>query len=278
MQLLNRINQLVKNQQFLFGLFLCMLILPNVFMVYTEPTPLLTRVVNVLLPLGAYWLCMSWFRKPGWAFWALFLFIFFDAFDIVLLHLFGEGPVAVDMFLNVATTNVTDSIKAIMSFGQDADPIWYQDGASIYLNARDYYHVINSCNAYIASCDTFRMTGMDQKYMIKEYAQVEAIRAWTYMQLVNAYGTVPFYTKPMLTTDEINKFMKDPNHATVNAQSLADSLAERLLPMEYVEYYYGYPQYENYSNLCHRATPNRARRRLSATMTSSATSMAAPSE
>ena len=55
-----------------------MLILPNVFMVYTEPTPLLTRVVNVLLPLGAYWLCMSWFRKPGWAFWALFLFIFFD--------------------------------------------------------------------------------------------------------------------------------------------------------------------------------------------------------
>ena len=108
MQLLNRINQLVKNQQFLFGLFLCMLILPNVFMVYTEPTPLLTRVVNVLLPLGAYWLCMSWFRKPGWAFWALFLFIFFDAFDIVLLHLFGEGPVAVDMFLNVATTNVTE--------------------------------------------------------------------------------------------------------------------------------------------------------------------------
>ena len=108
MQLLNKINRLVKNQQFLFGLFLCMLILPNVFMVYTEPTPLLTRVVNVLLPLGAYWLCMSWFRKPGWAFWALFLFIFFDAFDIVLLHLFGEGPVAVDMFLNVATTNVTE--------------------------------------------------------------------------------------------------------------------------------------------------------------------------
>jgi len=150
-----------------------------------------------------------------------------------------------------ATTNVTDSIKAIMSFGQDADPIWYQDGASIYLNARDYYHVINSCNAYIASCDTFRMTGMDQKYMIKEYAQVEAIRAWTYMQLVNVYGTVPFYTKPMLTTDDINKFMKDPNHATVNAQSLADSLEARLLPMEYVEYFYGYPQYQNYNGVCH---------------------------
>ena len=50
-----------------------------------------------------------------------------------------------------ATTNVTDSIKAIMSFGQDADPIWYQDGASIYLNARDYYHVINSCKAWTRS-------------------------------------------------------------------------------------------------------------------------------
>ena len=108
MQILNRIKQLVKNQQFLFWLFLCMLILPNVFMVFTEPTTVLTRIINVLLPLGAYWLCMSWFRKPGWAFWALFLFIFFDAFDIVLLHLFGEGPVAVDMFLNVTTTNVTE--------------------------------------------------------------------------------------------------------------------------------------------------------------------------
>ena len=153
-----------------------------------------------------------------------------------------------------ATSNVSDSIKAIMNFGQGGYADWYADGACIYLNARDYYQVINSCNAYIASCDTFLMTGMDQKYMIKEYAQVEAIRAWTYIQLVNAYGTVPFFTKPMLTTDEINKFMSNPAHATVDAHSLADSLAGRLIPMEYVEYFYGYPQYNQYGrngDVCH---------------------------
>ena len=89
-----------------------------------------------------------------------------------------------------ASPYVSDSIAAIMNFGQNGYEEKYEDGACSYLRASDFYHVINSCNAYLAMCDTFLMTGMDQKYMIKEYAQVEAVRAWTYMQLVNAYGEV----------------------------------------------------------------------------------------
>ena len=153
-----------------------------------------------------------------------------------------------------ASEYVSDTIAAIMNFGQSPYQDKYVDGACAYLRASDYYHVINSCNAYIAMCDTFRMTGLDQRYMIKEYAQVEAIRAWTYIQLVNAYGEVPFYLEPLLTTDDINNFINNPKHETVNPQTLCDKLIDRLIPMEGIEKLYGFPSYQSYggnSLVCH---------------------------
>ncbi len=153
-----------------------------------------------------------------------------------------------------ATSNVSDSIAAIINFGQGAYKDLYQDGSNIYLKASDYYHIINSCNAYIAYCDTFRTTGTQEKYMIKEYAQVQAIRAWVYMQLVYAYGKVPFYKEPLLTTDDINNFANNKNRPMVDASNLADYLAPELIPMEYVVEKYGYPQYETYGDdnyVCH---------------------------
>ena len=90
-----------------------MLILPNVMMFFTESTGTLTRIVNIILPLGLYWFAMTFNRKPGVMFWCLFLFIFLDAFQIVLLYLFGESPIAVDMFLNVVTSNVTEETELL---------------------------------------------------------------------------------------------------------------------------------------------------------------------
>ena len=85
-----------------------MLILPNLFMFFTESTSVFTRVINVVLPLSCFWLALTFRRKPGYMFWWLFFFIFLAAFQIVLLYLFGESPIAVDMFLNVITTNPTE--------------------------------------------------------------------------------------------------------------------------------------------------------------------------
>ena len=149
-----------------------------------------------------------------------------------------------------STNYVSDTISAILNFGQNGYQDKYKDEACAYFKASDYYHVINSCNAYIAMCDTDRMTGLNEKYMIQEYAQVEAIRAWVYMQLVLAYGEVPFYLEPILNTDDINAFISDPKHKTVNADNLVDELAPRLINMEYVERRYGYPAYEEYT-VCH---------------------------
>ena len=155
--------------------------------------------------------------------------------------------------LVTSTGYVSDTIAAIVNFGQKGTAAKYKDGASKYMKASDYYHIINSCNAYIAHCDTFQTTGTNQKYMIKEYAQVQAIRAWTYMQLVQVYGEVPFYTKPLLTTKEIDEFWAS-DYPTANAGNLVDLLGPELKNMEFVEKIYGFPSYAQYgrtSAVCH---------------------------
>lgn len=102
-----------KSQQTLFWTFLAMLILPNVMMFFTESTSTIVRTASVALPLGLYWLAFTLSAKPGKMFWWLFFFVFVDAFQIVLLYLYGESPIAVDMFLNVTTTNPTETTELL---------------------------------------------------------------------------------------------------------------------------------------------------------------------
>lgn len=148
---------------------------------------------------------------------------------------------------------ISDTIGAIVNFGEVDDPEDWKDGACAYLKIADYYHIINSCNAYIAMCDLERTTGTNKMYMIKEYAQVQSIRAWVYMQLLYAYGEnrVPFYKEPMLTTDDINTFMENKNHPKLTAQLLADELGPDLEKLEVYELdpEYGMPSYNNYGDV-----------------------------
>ncbi len=151
-----------------------------------------------------------------------------------------------------ASPFVSDTIGAIVNFGDVEDPEDWKDGACSYLQIRDYYHIINSCNAYIAMCDTTRTVGTEEKSMLREYSQVLAIRAWVYMQLLYAYGpgNVPFYTEPMLTTDDINAFVS--NMATkpkVTPELLAEELGPELEKMEPMEEKYGLPEYYNYGDV-----------------------------
>ncbi|MCF0180869.1 MAG: phosphoethanolamine transferase [Muribaculaceae bacterium] len=108
MKLSKRLLAIIGNAKVLFWAFLFMLVLPGLVMFFTEPTGLLTRIIQIVLPLAVFWFAMTLNRNPGKMFWWLFFFMFLDAFQIVLLYLFGESPIAVDMFLNVVTTNVTE--------------------------------------------------------------------------------------------------------------------------------------------------------------------------
>lgn len=103
------IRDFFTNQRTVFWILLGMLILPNLFMFFTESTSTLTRICNILLPLSLYWFAFTLGRKPGKAFLWMFYIAAIDAFQIVLLYLYGESPIAVDMFLNVATTNVNEA-------------------------------------------------------------------------------------------------------------------------------------------------------------------------
>lgn len=103
------VKRFVTAPKTLFFLTFLTLIVPNIALCFTEQLSLLASVVNVLLPLSVYWLMMTLSVKPGKMTWTLFVFIFFAAFQIVLLYLFGRGVIAVDMFLNLVTTNPTEA-------------------------------------------------------------------------------------------------------------------------------------------------------------------------
>ena len=110
---MKRLKHIFTNQHYIYWLFVFMAILPNFIMFFTESTSLLTRIVQIVLPLGFYAFAFTWARKPGKMFWWLFWFMFVDAFQIVLLWLYGESPIAVDMFLNVLTTNPGEATELL---------------------------------------------------------------------------------------------------------------------------------------------------------------------
>lgn len=113
MKLFNRIKEWFDNQEHLFSLFIFVLIVPNLVLCFTEPLPLVAKIANVLLPLACYYLVMTFSRNCGKMLWILFLFVFFGAFQIVLLYLFGQSIIAVDMFLNLATTNSSEAMELL---------------------------------------------------------------------------------------------------------------------------------------------------------------------
>ena len=103
----------MRNCEILFWLTIVTLMVPNVMLDITEGMSQWACVANILLPLGIYTLLMSISRKPGKMTWWLFPYIFFAAFQVVLLYLYGEGVLAVDMLLNVVTTNVSEATELL---------------------------------------------------------------------------------------------------------------------------------------------------------------------
>ena len=71
-----------------------------------------------------------------------------------------------------------------------------------YNSPRDYYAIINNCNYFIANADTALRDNRNDYIFMKEYAAVKAFRAWTYLQLVLNYGSVPFIVEPILTKEQ----------------------------------------------------------------------------
>lgn len=84
------------------------LIVPNFVLNFTEGLPLVASLANIFLPLGCYAALLSLSRQVGVSVLCCLPLMVFSAFQIVLLYLYGESIIAVDMFLNVVTTNARE--------------------------------------------------------------------------------------------------------------------------------------------------------------------------
>ena len=129
-------------------------------------------------------------------------------------------------------SNATTDLKNLANFQAD---VTGDDDANIYNVPRDYYAVINNCNYFLAYADsTAGNINRNEKYFEYEIAQVHSIRAWTYLQLVLAYGKVPLVTDPVLT-----KLDSDKQYPMADISAICDYFIADLQP------YYGkrYPDY-----------------------------------
>lgn len=109
----NTIYNKVSSGTFLYWYAVVALLLPNIALCFTERLSFWAGAANVLLPLALYMCFFSVARCPGKMVWWAFLFVFFAAFQLVLLYLFGTGVIAVDMFLNLVTTNSEEVMELL---------------------------------------------------------------------------------------------------------------------------------------------------------------------
>lgn len=87
---------------------LAALTIPNLVLDITDRYDWATAALNIALPLSAYALLLTFRRRIGTAVVITLPLMIFGAFQLVLSYLYGEAIIAVDMFLNVATTNVDE--------------------------------------------------------------------------------------------------------------------------------------------------------------------------
>ncbi len=100
-----------------------------------------------------------------------------------------------------------------------------------YNAVSDYYGVINNCNYYLAHVDT-ALQRRGRTLFRAEYAAVKAFRAWTYLQLAQAYGQVPLVLQPVMTEQEAQQALT-MKHSSL--QDICNYFIDDLTPYARVE-------------------------------------------
>lgn len=84
------------------------LMVPCIWLCLSEGYGLYVSAMSLLFSSGLYVLLLSFTRHTWKSQLFMFPVTFLSAFQLVLLNLYGNGVIAVDMFLNVATTNSSE--------------------------------------------------------------------------------------------------------------------------------------------------------------------------
>lgn len=109
------LGRLSTNPVALFYIYLVVNMVPSLYFALFQPLNFLGKATVFLFPLSLYLLVFSLFKNMGRTQILLFPVLFIHAFQIVLFYLFGEDIIAVDMYLNVATTNTSEITELLGS-------------------------------------------------------------------------------------------------------------------------------------------------------------------
>lgn len=113
MKYFTKIIHWISSQEHLYFIFGLLFILPNCILFFTEPLPVTVGVASLLLPLAFWWSVLLLARKPGIVVWCLLPKVILDGGQLVLLYLFGESVIAVDMFLNLTSSNASEASELL---------------------------------------------------------------------------------------------------------------------------------------------------------------------
>lgn len=102
-------DRFITHPGLLFSYFIFINLIPCILLVFTEPYSFTGKVILVTFPLGVYLIIYSLLKNTGLLQLLLIPQLIFNAFQLVLFYLFGESVIAVDMFLNLATTSVSEA-------------------------------------------------------------------------------------------------------------------------------------------------------------------------
>lgn len=97
----------------MYFVFVVLSIIPNLVLFFTEPLPVFLGLSAVILPMSVLMLVLLLASKPGIVMWFLVPKVILDGGQLVLLYLFGESVIAVDMFLNLTSSNASEASELL---------------------------------------------------------------------------------------------------------------------------------------------------------------------
>lgn len=107
------LSRFFRDMRWLAMLVVLTLLVPNVVLCFTEHLQPAAFLVNILVPGGFFMMLVVASRRTGVTALISLPLMIFAAFQIVLLYLYGNSVIAVDMFLNVVTTNVSEATELL---------------------------------------------------------------------------------------------------------------------------------------------------------------------
>ena len=103
----------LTSQKNIYFLLTLLAIVPNIALAITNDEPILVNIASILIPTAIIMIVLLLAKKPGIPNWVLFPKVILDGGQMVLLYLFGESVIAVDMFLNLTSSNASEASELL---------------------------------------------------------------------------------------------------------------------------------------------------------------------